>query len=70
MHMRHERTSPHRGHRLVVRIEPKDGLFEASITEPDSEVPHWVMSGPPLTYEEVVEEVLRALGEHLRAPGE
>jgi hypothetical protein len=68
--MRQERTSPHRAHRLVVRIEPKDGLFEASISEPDSEAPHWVMSGPPLTYDEVVDEVLQALERHLRSPGE
>ena len=68
--MRHEETRPHRTHRLVVRIEPKDGLFEASIAEPDAESPHWVMSGPPLGYDEVVDEVLQALERHLRSPGE
>ena len=68
--MRHERTSPHRTHKLVVRIEPKNGLFEASIAEPDAEAPHWVMSGPPLPYDEVVDEVVQALERHLRSPGE
>lgn len=68
--MRHERSSPHRTHRLVVRIDPADGLFEASITEPDADTPHWVMSGPPLPYDEVVDQVLQALERHLRSPGE
>jgi hypothetical protein len=68
--MRHERTSEHRTHRLVVRIEPADGLFEASIAEADGGTPHWTMSGPPLPYDEVVDEVLQALERHLRSPGE
>jgi hypothetical protein len=54
----------------MVRIEPVDGLFEASIAEPDAEAPHWVMSGPPLPYDEVVDQVLQALDRHLRSPGE
>jgi len=70
MTMRQERTEAHKRHRLVVRIDPADGLFEASIAEPDTDKPHWVMSGPPLSYDEVVEEVLQALERHLRSPGE
>jgi hypothetical protein len=68
--MRHERTSQHRTHQLVVRIDPADGLFEASISEADRGTPHWTMSGPPLPYDEVVDEVLQALDRHLRSPGE
>lgn len=68
--MRHDRTEQHKRHHLVVRIEPADGLFEASIAEPDTDTPHWVMSGPPLAYDEVVDEVLQALERHLRSPGE
>lgn len=68
--MRHERTEQHRRHHLVVRIEPSGEMFEASIAEPDTDKPHWVMSGPPLPYEEVVDEVLQALERHLRSPGE
>jgi hypothetical protein len=62
--------SEHRTHRLFVRIEPADSLFEASITEADGETPHWTMSGPPLPYDEVVDEVVKALERHLRSPGE
>lgn len=69
-HMRHERTAKHRTHRLVIHIEQADGLFEASIEEPDGGKPHWTMSGPPLPYDEVVDEVIEALGRHLRSPGE
>jgi len=68
--VRQERTSEHRTHRVVIRIDRADGLFEASITEADGGTPHWTMSGPPLPFDEVVDEVLQALERHLRTPGE
>lgn len=69
--MRHEHSQPHRAHHLVVRIEPADGEFEASIREADSEAtPHFVMSGPPASYAEVVDELVEALRRHLLEPGE
>ena len=66
--MEHEHTLPHRRHELIVKIEPVDGRFEASIEEPAVEIPHFVMSGPPREYEEVVEEVVEALRAHLLRP--
>jgi hypothetical protein len=68
--MEHEHTLPHRRHELIVKIEPTDGRFEASIEEPGAKVPHFVMSGPPKEYGEVVEEIVDALREHLLSPGE
>jgi hypothetical protein len=68
--MEHEHTMPHRRHELIVRIEPADGRFEASIEEPGTERPHFVMSGPPREYREVVEELIDALKAHLLSPGE
>jgi hypothetical protein len=68
--MSHQHAREHRTHRLLVRIEPTDGLFEASIEEPGAGGPHWVMSGPPRTYDEVVGEILAALEHHVRKPGE
>lgn len=60
----------HRSHRLTVRIEAVDSRFSCLIEEPGLEEPHYVMSGPPLPYEEAVEELARALKEHLLARGE
>lgn len=65
-----QRASEHRSHRLVVVIEPVDGLFEGRIEEPAAERPHFSMAGPPRPYEEVVEELLDALRRHLTSPGE
>jgi hypothetical protein len=53
-----------------VRLEPVDGRFSCLIEEPGLEEPHYVMSGPPLPYEEAVEDLVRALKEHLLARGE
>jgi hypothetical protein len=60
----------HAAHRLVVRIEPVDGRFSCLIEEPGLKDPHYVMSGPPLQYEEAVDDLARALREHLLARGE
>jgi hypothetical protein len=68
--MQHERAAEHRSHRLVVVIEPVDGLFEGRIEEPGAERPHFSMAGPPRPYGEVVEEILAALRRHLASPGE
>jgi hypothetical protein len=68
--MEHEHTLSHQRHELVVKIKPVDGRFEASIEEPGIDVPHYVMSGPPKEYGEVVEEIVDALREHLLRPGE
>lgn len=68
--MEHEHTLPHRRHELIVRIEPSDGRFEASIEEPGVERPHFAMSGPPREYGEVVEELVAAIKAHLLSPGE
>jgi hypothetical protein len=68
--MEHEHTLSHHRHELVVKITPVDGRFEASIEEPGVDVPHYVMSGPPKEYREVVEEIIDALREHLLRPGE
>ena len=68
--MEHERAVEHRAHRLVVAIEPVDGLFEGRIEEPGVERPHFSMAGPPRPYDEVVEELLDALRRHLTSPGE
>jgi hypothetical protein len=68
--MQHEHTLPHREHELIVRIKTADGRFEASVEEPGTEVPHFVMSGPPREYGEVVDELVDALRDHLLSPGE
>jgi hypothetical protein len=68
--MEHEQASEHRAHRLLLAIEPVNGLFEARIEEPDTGLPHFTMAGPPRPYGEVVEEVLDALRRHLLSPGE
>ena len=68
--MEHEHTLPHHSHELVVKITPVDGRFEASIEEPGAAVPHFVMSGPPMEYGEVVEEIVGALRDHLLSAGE
>jgi hypothetical protein len=60
----------HKAHRLVARIEPVDGRFSCLIEEPGREEPHYVMSGPPLPYEEAVDDLVRALKEHLLTDGE
>ena len=58
----------HKAHRLTVRLAPADGRF--LIEEPGLEEPHHVMSGPPLPYEEAVEDLARALKQHMLARGE
>lgn len=68
--MEHESTAEHRAHRLVVAIEPVDGLFEGRIEEPGTGRPHFSMAGPPRPYGEVVGEILDALRRHLTSPGE
>ncbi len=68
--MEHEHTLPHRRHELIVKITPVDGRFEASIEEPGVAAPHFVMSGPPKEYGEVVGEIVDALRDHLLSPGE
>ncbi len=68
--MEHEHTLPHRRHELIVKIEPADGLFEASIEETGLGAPHFVMSGPPMEYGPVVEEVIETLRRHLLDTGE
>jgi hypothetical protein len=68
--MEHEHTLPHRHHELTVKIQPANGLFEASIEESGVGAPHFVMSGPPGEYGEVVEEVIDTLRRHLLEPGE
>jgi hypothetical protein len=70
VHMEHEHAAEHRSHRLVVVIEPVNGLFEGRIEEPGAERPHFSMAGPPRPYAEVVEEVVDALRRHLTNPGE
>jgi len=64
------RMDAHMAHRLVVRLESVDGRFSCLIEEPGLEAPHYVMSGPPLPYEEAVDDLVRALREHLLARGE
>jgi len=56
-----------KAHNLVVRIEPVDGRFSCMIEEPGVPEPHYMMSGPPLPYDEAVEDLTRALTEHLLA---
>lgn len=68
--MEHEHTLSHRRHALTVRIEPSNGLFEASIEEAGAAAPHFVMSGPPSEYGEAVEEVIDVLRRHLLSHGE
>jgi hypothetical protein len=68
--MEHEQAAAHRAHRLVVAIEPVDGLFEGRIEEPGTGRPHYSMAGPPRPYGEVVQEVLEALHRHLTSTGE
>ncbi len=68
--MEREHATEHRHHELVVRIDRADGLFEASILEPNTGRVHFAMSGPPRPYEEVVDELLDALRRHLLSPGE
>ena len=63
-------SAEHKAHLLTARIEPVDGRFSCLIEEPALEEPHYVMSGPPLPYEEAVEDLVRALREHLLARGE
>jgi hypothetical protein len=60
----------HEAHQLVVRIEPVDSRFSCLIEEPGLEEPHYVMSGPPLSYDEAVDDLVRALKEHLLARGD
>jgi hypothetical protein len=60
----------HKAHRLTVLLEPVDGRFSCLIEEPGLEEPHYVMSGPPLPYEQAVDDLVRALKEHLLARGE
>jgi hypothetical protein len=60
----------HKAHRLTVRLEPVGGRFSCLIEEPGLEEPHYAMSSPPLPYEEAVEDLVRALKEHLLARGE
>lgn len=62
-----EREKPHR---LVVSLEPIDSRFSCLIEEPGLEEPHYVMSGPPLPYEEAVDDLVHALKEHLLARGQ
>lgn len=68
--MEHEHTLPHRPHELTVKIIPTDGRFEASIEEAGIAAPRFVMSGPPREYEEVVDELVDALRDHLLRPAE
>jgi hypothetical protein len=56
-----------KAHSLMVRIEPVDGRFSCMIEEPGAQEPHYVMSGPPLPYDEAVDDLTRALKEHLLA---